>query len=180
MIDVVRADLAGARAQAILRPVSAEWTAVTASLKRLEPLMGSAIEEQCTKMGELPPGTALVTSGGGLAAEFVIHVIIRSVHQQVTQSIVARGLEASLGRADEWGIESLALPPVGVGAGNLDAEESAAVIVPILVEWQETGRHPRHISVVVETEYEHDIFERAVRQAMRAGADAPDLPLLDP
>jgi len=180
MIGVVRGDLAGTAAQAILRPVAAEWTAVTGSLKRLEPLMGEAVEEQCRKMGVLPPGTALVTSGGGLEAEFVIHVVVRSLHQQVTRFIVARGLEAALGRADEWGIESLALPPVGVGAGNLDAEQSAAVIVPILVEWQRTDRLPRQISIVVETEYEHDVFERAVRQATDSAADATDLPLLDP
>jgi O-acetyl-ADP-ribose deacetylase len=180
MIEVVRGDLAGTAAQAILRPVAAEWTAVTGSLKRLEPLMGPAVEEQCRTMGELPPGTALVTGAGGLDAEFVIHVVIRSLHQQVTQVIVARGLEAALGRADEWGIESLALPPVGVGAGNLDAEESAAVIVPILVEWQRTDRHPRQISIVVETEYERDVFDRAVRQASETPVEAPDLPLLDP
>jgi len=180
MIEVVRADLAGTPAQAILRPVTAEWTAVTSTLRRLEPLMGSEVEAQCRKMGELPPGTALVTSGGGLGAEFVIHVIIRSVQQRITQSIVARGLEAALGRADEWGIESLAIPPIGVGAGNLDAEESAAVVVPILVEWQGTDRQPRQISIVVETPYELDVFERAVRQAVDAGPAAQDLPLLDP
>jgi O-acetyl-ADP-ribose deacetylase (regulator of RNase III) len=180
MIEVVQADLATIAMQGVIRPVAAEWTAVTPSLRRLDPLLGDDVEEQCRRIGELPVGTALVTSAGGLGADLLIHVIVRSVTRPVTEAGVARGLQAALRRADEWGIAALATPPLGLGAGNLDAEESADVMVPILVEWQRTDRQPHRIAVVVESGYEQEVFERALRQAMADTAGALDLPLLDP
>jgi O-acetyl-ADP-ribose deacetylase len=180
MIEVVHGDLATLDVQGVLRPVASEWTSVTPSLRRLDPLIGPEVEEQCRALGELPPGTALVTVGGGLGAELIIHTVVRSITQPVTETIVARGLQAALRRAEEWGIASLAMPPIGLGAGNLDVEHSADVMVPILVEWSRSDRPTRRLLIVVESDYEMEVFERAVRRATADTAGAVDLPLLDP
>jgi O-acetyl-ADP-ribose deacetylase (regulator of RNase III) len=179
MIAVVRGDLAGMRAQGMLRPVTAEWTAVTPAMRRLESAIGEAVEAQCRGMGELPVGSALVTGAGGLSADFLIHVIVRSATEPVTASVVGRGLRHGLMRAEQWGMEELALPPLGTGAGCLDAEESADVMVPILQEWLQGGSPPQEIRIVVESDYEFDAFDRRVRQLPAPGG-ATGLPLLDP
>jgi hypothetical protein len=72
------------------------------------------------------------------------------------------------------------MPPIGLGAGNLDAEESADVMVPILGEWLRTDRQTRRFVVAVESDYERDVFERAVQRAAANTAGVADLPLLDP
>jgi hypothetical protein len=82
-------------------------------------------------------------------------------------------------RADEWAINELSLPPLGTGAGNLDAEESADLMVPILLEWLRGGSPPREIRIVVDSEYEFEAFDRRLRQAPAPEGTA-DLPLLDP
>jgi O-acetyl-ADP-ribose deacetylase (regulator of RNase III) len=177
MIEVVRGELAGAGTPGVLRPVTAEWTAVTPAMRRLDPLLGPEVVEQCQRMGELPIGTAIVTGAGAIPADLLIHVVIRSATQPVTPGNTARGLLNGLRRAEEWGIEALALPPLGTGAGNLDAEESADIMVPILLEWMRSERPPRRVVVVVETDYEYDAFERRIRREDSAGP--ADLPLLD-
>jgi len=179
MIAVIRGDLAGQPAQGVLRPVTAEWTAVTGAMRRLEAVIGPEIESQCRSLGELPVGSALVTAGGGLPAGLLIHVVVRSATQPVTAAMVGNGLRNGLLRAEQWGIESLALPPLGIGAGNLDAEESAEVMVPILQEWLRGGSPPREIRIVVESNYEFEAFDRRVRQTPAPGG-AAGLPLLDP
>jgi O-acetyl-ADP-ribose deacetylase (regulator of RNase III) len=179
MIEVVRGELGAVRSQGVLRPVTAEWTAVTPAMRRLDPLIGPEIEDQCRKMGELPLASALVTGAGGLAADLLIHVIVRSATQPVTAAVVSRGLVNGLLRAEEWGIGDLALPPLGTGAGNLDAEESADVMVPILQEWLRGENPPRTFRIVVDNDYEFGAFDRKVRQAPAMGG-AAGLPLLDP
>ena len=179
MIAVVRGDLAGMRSQGMLRPVTAEWAAVTPAMRRLEQTIGPEVEAQCQSLGELPVASALVTGAGGLNADLLIHVVVRSATEPVTAVVVTRGLMHGLMRAEEWGIDELSLPPLGTGAGNLDAEESAGVMVPILQEWLRGGSPPREIRIVVDSEYEYEAFDRKLRQAPALGG-AAGLPLLDP
>ena len=56
------------------------------------------------------------------------------------------------------GIETLALPPLGTGAGNLDAEAAAAVMFDVLRGHMESEEHPREVTVMVATEYELQAF----------------------
>lgn len=178
MIEVVRGELATSGLPCLLRPVTAEWTAVTPAMARFESLLSEDVREQCRRMGELPVGSAIVTAAGGLEAELLIHVIVRSMTEPVSVAGVERALDNGLRRADEWGVAALALPPLGTGAGNLDAEEAADVMVPILHAWLRADRRPRRVVVVVGTDYEHDVFERRRLREPPAPAGT-DLPLLD-
>ena len=61
MIRVVLGVLEDTDADAIVRPVSAEWDAVTPSMRRLEIAAGPELAEQCRRLGELPVGSAVIT-----------------------------------------------------------------------------------------------------------------------
>lgn len=179
MIEVRLGELAQIPTPGMLRPVTAEWLAVTPAMRRLEVAAGEEVERQCRAMGELPVGSAIVTGGGGLPAELLIHAVVRSATEPVTEAGVSRALLAGLRRADEWGIEALTLPPLGTGAGNLDAEVAADVMVPILEEWLRSDRQPRRIVIVVESEYERDAFARATGPGVARDGGALGLPTLD-
>jgi O-acetyl-ADP-ribose deacetylase (regulator of RNase III) len=160
MIEVVQGDISHLRASGILRPVSAEWDPVTTAARRIEIASGPQLIEQCEKLGDLPVGSAVLTSAGALDADYVVHAIVRSVDEPVSESTIYRALQNALRRCEEWGIETLAIPPLGTGAGNLDAEESASIMVPVLLEHMRGADHPAHVSIVVESDYEEDVFRR--------------------
>jgi O-acetyl-ADP-ribose deacetylase len=168
VIRIVQADLANVSADAVLRPVTAEWTAVTQATRRLEIAAGPAVEAQCRAQGELPVGSAIITPAGEIAAQFMIHVVVRSTDERVTEAGVRRGLQNGLRRLVEWGIQRVALPPLGTGAGNLDADESAAIMIPVLREHMAATGIPAEVDVCVDSEYEREVFERRLRRA-----DAP-------
>lgn len=170
MIGVVMGDIAEVAATAIMHPVSAEWDPVTPAMRRLELAAGDVMTQQCAKIGELPVGSAVITSAGAVKAEFMVHVIVRSAVEAVTESGVQRGLQNGLRRCLEWGIESIAVPPIGTGAGNLDPEEVAQLMVPILLEHMRAAPYPAQVYLVAETEYERDAFQQQMRHY--------DLPLL--
>ena len=171
MIEVVQGDIANLRASGILRPVSAEWEPVSSVARRIEIAAGAQVIEQCEKLGELPVGSAVLTSAGGLDSDYIIHAIVRSADQPVSQSTVQRALQNALRRCTEWGIERLAVPPLGTGAGNLDAEDAASVMVPVLLEHMREAQHPARVTIVVDSEYEFEVFRNEL-----ARYDLPFLP----
>jgi O-acetyl-ADP-ribose deacetylase (regulator of RNase III) len=171
MIRVLRGELAETDAVAVLRPVSAEWEPTTPQTRRLEMAAGVDVIEQCQKLGDLPVSSAVITPAGHLqGAQFMVHVIVRSVFEPVSPSVVRKGLQNGLRRLTEWGIESVAVAPLGTGAGNLDPEDAAREMIPILLEHLSNSRPPTRIDLVVDSDYEHEVFERELHRY--------DLPIL--
>lgn len=163
MIEVLLADIATVRADGIMHPVSAEWDPVTPAMRRLEQAAGPAVMEQCSRLGELPVGSAVITAAGDAQAAFLVHVIVRSVLEPVSESTVQRGLQNGLRRCAEWGIETLAVPPIGTGAGNLDAEDVAQLMVPILFDHMADAQFPSKVLLVVDSEYERAAFAQMLK-----------------
>lgn len=163
--------LAETPASAILNPVDAERGAATPAARRVELLAGPGSAAPFQALGDLPVGSATMSGAGDLPAQFLIHVVVRSRDEAVTRGGVRRGLQNALRRAVEWAIPDVAMPPLGTGAGNLDAEESAAVMVPVLREHLRTSPFPARVRIVVESEYELDAFRRELARAGDPAAD---------
>lgn len=166
MIAVKRAELSATDAHAIIRPVSSDWEAVTAASRRLAKAAGPDLEAQCRALGSMPIGSAVVTPGGETGADFLIHVVVRSAEEPVTERGVRRGFDAALRRLVEWDVPSVAIAPLGIGAGNLDAEDAARIIVPMLAAHLRDQAAPERAEIVVETEYELDVFEAELRRVL--------------
>ncbi len=176
MIEVILGTLAETPASALLNPVDAQWQPATPAARRVAVAAGAQLDAQRHALGDLPVGSAAITSGGELRAQFLIHVVVRSREEAVSPTGVRRALENGLRRAAEWGIRDVAMPPLGTGAGNLDAEESAAIMLPVLLEHLGGGACPSQVRIVVESAYELEAFQR---ELAREPAQAPPLPLLD-
>jgi len=138
--------------------------APTTAMRRFEQAAGPEVEAACRGVGDLPVGSAVVTQAGNLTASYLIHVAVRSADQPVSRTGVQQALRNGLRRLREWGIKSVGMPPLGTGAGNLDAEESAAVMVPILLEYLRTAEPAPRIEVFVDSEYERDAFLGELRR----------------
>jgi len=162
MIRVLPSDAIPLEADAILRSVSSEMEALTGFGRELERRAGAGPSERLRAMGELPVGAAVITPGGDLAVPFIIHVVLQSADEPVTPGSVRAGLKNGLRRAEEWSLETLAMPALGSGAGNLDAEEAAALMVPLLWNHLRESESPREVLILVGTGYEADVFSRAV------------------
>ena len=65
-------------------------------------------------------------------------------------------------------MRSVAMPPLGTGAGHLGIEESAELMIPVLIEHMESNAFTEAVVVVVESEYEEDVFGRRLQQAYEA------------
>ena len=147
---------------AYLRPVAADGSPVTPAMRRLDAAAGEAVRDLLQRGGELPVGSATITPAGDLPASFLISIVVRSHDEPVTEAMVERGLVNGLRRLREWAIDMAATVPLGTGAGNLDAEASARVMISTLRQEMSPDTLPRDVIVVVESEYEREAFERAL------------------
>jgi serine/threonine-protein kinase len=170
VIRVVRGRLEEAAAEAVARPVGTDGEAIDAPGRRIELAAGEAMSVRLQRMGEMPLGGAFLTPGGELAARFVLHLVVRSPEEPVTRHTVQRALVNALARAHDWDLASLAVPPLGLGAGNLESEAAAELMVAVLQDHLDQGRSPSELLVVVESDYDQAVFTQALERGV-----TPDL-----
>ena len=162
MIRVVLSEAKGCGAEAIFRSISANLEADTPFSRELEILAGPSVSERLQAMGDLPVGAAVITPGGELSQYFLIHVVLQSADEPVTSEGLRSALRNGLRRAEEWGLGSIALPPLGTGAGNMEADEAAALMIPLLSEQLEVAESLEEILILTEAGYEEDVFRRSI------------------
>ena len=162
MIRVQVGELSAAQAGAVVRPVASDFSPVTPAMRRFDEAAGPDVAQQCARLGDLPLGSACITIGGSLPANFIVHVAVRSPTENATAAIVRQGLVNALRRLTDWDIETVAIAPLGTGAGNLDAEESAAAMVPALVEHVAEERLLSRVTLLVEDAYQEAAFTAAL------------------
>jgi O-acetyl-ADP-ribose deacetylase len=161
VIEVVRGRLVEARAEAILRPVGSDLQAVTAAGRELDLQAGESVRQRLSALGEIPVGGAVVTPGGGVEVPFLIHAVVQSRDEPPSTAAVRLALTNGLRRAAEWEIGSLALPPLGTGVGQMEAEGAARAMLALLQEQMAVAGYPARVTVVAPGPYEEEVF-RAV------------------
>ena len=175
MIDVRRENLVTADVECILRSVGSDLGALTAVGREVGAAAGEDLLERIEQMGDLPVGAAVITPAGDLSASFIVHVALQSVEEPVSAGGVRKALLNGLRHACRMGIETLALPPLGTGPGNLDAEVAAEVMFEVLRGHMEKEEYPREVTVIVATEYELQAFaSRLGKPSARAREPAVD------
>lgn len=165
MIRVVLGTLADQGTDAVLRPIRADLEPVTAAARDVGLRAGEAVDERLRAGGQVPVGGAVLTPGGGLPATFVIHAVVMSAEEPQSRASVERALRNGLARAADWDLASLAVPALGLGAGNLDPEEAAAGLVTTLREHDRSGRMPTEVVLVAVSEFERELLERLLGTA---------------
>jgi O-acetyl-ADP-ribose deacetylase (regulator of RNase III) len=163
VIDVRVDDLAFYEGEAIARPVNAMLGATTPVMRKLERAAGTAFLEKVRLAEPLPVGAAVVTNAGELPVELLIHGVVSSDDEPVTRATVRLALMSAMQRAMAFQIRDMAIAPFGLGAGNLDIEDSADVMIEVLSEHMKRSPYPSSVLIVAET----DLEEQALRLRLR-------------
>ena len=164
MIRVVVDDLAFVKADAVVRPTTARLDPLSPSLRRLEQVGGPAFLGQLVVQDELAVGSAVVTGAGDLAADLVVHAVISSADEPVTAGHVRQALMSALQRSGDWQLQRIAVPPIGTGAGNLDLEDVARIMVDVLGRAMATAAFPQEVCIVVDSEEDRAVFEAFLKR----------------
>ena len=163
MILVVVDDLAFLEVDAVLRPANHTLDPASSVSTRLDQLAGQTFSAIRQVASPLEIGSAVVTTGGELAAPYVVHVVITTDQVNADRSAVRRALASAWHRTTEWQLARVATPLVGSGAGQLSLEDAAELMRDSL---QSRSREdfPTEVQLVLEREADKDIVDEIMRR----------------
>ena len=163
VIDVRVDDLAFYEGEAIARPVNEMLGPTTPVMRRLEQAAGPSFSDKVRLAQPLPVGAAVVTNAGDLSVQLLIHGVVSSDNEPVSRAGVRLALTSVLQRAAAFQIREIAMAPFGLGAGNLDIEESADVMIEVLNEHMKRSPFPETVLIVAETGFEEQVLRTRLK-----------------
>jgi O-acetyl-ADP-ribose deacetylase (regulator of RNase III) len=116
---------------------------------------GPSILQECkrivAKIGRLPAGKAVLTTGGRLPAKYVIHTVGPVYHGGTHNEAetLASGYRESLRLADEHQIASVAFPSISTGAYGYPVEQAADVAIKAVADALPGATHVKLVRFVL-------------------------------
>ncbi len=92
---------------------------------------GASIESEAVAQGPIPVGEAVITGAGFLRARHVIHAAGMGQDLRTSEDDVEACTAASLRRAEENALSSIAFPAIGTGVGGLAAGAVARRMIQV-------------------------------------------------
>ncbi len=113
---------------------------------------GPAIQEESNawvrQHGPVPTGSAAITSGGKLKADYVIHAVgpvYGSTSKSTAAELLASAVKSALEIADDHELTSIALPAISTGIYGYPMDEAAEVMLAAAGEYVRSGTELKQI-----------------------------------
>jgi len=128
---------------------------------------GPSILQECkrivARIGTLPAGKAVITTGGRLPAKYVIHTVGPVYRQgQDPSGTLASCYRESIRVADDHGVRSIAFPSISTGAFGYPVHEAAEIAIRSIAEGLPTCAHVEHVRCVL---FDSATCQRYIRAA---------------
>jgi O-acetyl-ADP-ribose deacetylase (regulator of RNase III) len=128
---------------------------------------GPDIQKECNELGGTYVGGAVVTTGGNLKADYVIHAVGPRMGEGNEDQKLADAVRNSLTRADEKNMQSVAFPAISTGIFGFPMERAADIMIKTAAEYLEN--HPTTLQKVLFCLYgqeAYDIFAQAFKRLL--------------
>ncbi len=162
-ISIERGDITEYEVDAIVNAANSQLSmgaGVAGAIKRKG---GTIIEEDAVRQGPIEAGDVVVTTAGNLPANYVIHAAVMGPDLRSTPELVQRATLATLRRAEELRLHTLAFPAFGTGVGRIQPKESVDAMVGALRGHfaEVAGSSLRRIHLVLFQEETYQEFSRS-------------------
>ncbi len=134
---------------------------------------GPSILQECkrivAKIGSLPAGKAVLTTGGRLPAKYVIHTV-GPIYRGGTRGepeTLASCYGESIRLADDHAIQSIAFPSISTGAYGYPVNEAAKVAIRAVMESLPATTHVKQVRFVLFDTADCTTYVRAAEQISR-------------
>jgi len=126
---------------------------------------GPEILEECRRLGGCPPGEARITTGGRLAARYVIHAVgpVYYNGRSGEPEKLASAYRCSLELARKQGLRSVAFPSISTGAYGYPAEEAAPIALRTVVSYLRRHSGIELVRFVLYDTPTYAIYEEALK-----------------
>ena len=124
---------------------------------------GSKVQLECNwlinQIGHVPVSQAVMTSGGNLKAQKIIHVVGPKIAQNLETKKLMHATWNSLKVADEKGFTSVATPSLSKGTYGFTPKICAEVMIPTIKKFLlEQNKNLKKIEILLEDEEDFKVF----------------------
>jgi O-acetyl-ADP-ribose deacetylase (regulator of RNase III) len=133
-IDVWQGEIAELEVDALVVGSSESLFMTAGAAASVKRLGGVEIESAAVAQGPLAPGQAIVTSGGRLAALYVIHAVAVGHDRAAAPDRLRAALTAALAFCEPLQLHRIAMAPLGMEFGAFRSEDAAEIIISTLLE----------------------------------------------
>jgi O-acetyl-ADP-ribose deacetylase len=165
-LKLVQGDITGLDVEAIVNPANSALQLGSGVAGAIRARGGPAIQAECDRIGGCPVGAAVVTGGGDLPARYVIHAVGPLGSETQADEKLASACRAALERAEELGIDSIAIPAISTGVFGFPIDRAARILVATAAEFAASHEKPGRILFCLRGEEAFREFERAL-EALR-------------
>ena len=128
---------------------------------------GTSVQEECSKIGTVPLGMAVVTGAGLLKAEWIIHAAVNPLGLWADAKSVRKATKNVLKIAEEKKVRTLAFPAVGTGAGALSVETCANILIEeITLHCKDETTSIEEVQFVIYDDKTFEIFEEKFNEKL--------------
>ena len=143
---------------------------------------GSKILEECVKIRKtlypdgLPPGEAVITTGGNLKAKYVIHTvgpICNGPMKEHQKQILENAYQNSLKLAVEKNIKSISFPSISTGAYRCDVKEASKIALKAVIDFlKQTSNKLELVAFVLFTPEIYHIYKTSLEEILDANINS--------
>jgi O-acetyl-ADP-ribose deacetylase (regulator of RNase III) len=95
---------------------------------------GPTIQQECLRIGWCDVGDAVITGAGKLPCKYVIHAVGPRLGEGNEPGKLASATRASLTLAEQYGLQSIALPAISTGVFGFPLEACAQVMLRVAID----------------------------------------------
>jgi O-acetyl-ADP-ribose deacetylase len=126
---------------------------------------GPDVQRESDRRAPIGLGEAVETTAGNMPARWVIHAATMELGGPTSADIIRRATAATLWKAEELGVRSLALVAFGTGVGGFPVDEAADIEADEVRRHLDSGSPLQRIVFAVRGAEAREAFDRAVAAA---------------
>ena len=121
---------------------------------------GSAIQEECDKIGGTFVGGAVITSGGNLKARHVIHAVGPRMGEGNEDTKLKNAVANSLKLMDEHRLKSIAFPAISTGIFGYPIDKCAKIMIMTAKQHLAGETQIREVIFCVYSNPDYEVFNK--------------------
>ena len=134
-ITIIQGDITEQETDAIVNPANAQLILGSGVAGAIREKGGETIQTECDRLGGTYVGGAVMTGGGNLKAEHVIHAVGPRMGEGDEDTKLRNATMNSLLLAEEHDLKSVAFPAISTGVFGFPMEKCAEIMLTIVVEF---------------------------------------------
>jgi len=163
VLDLIQGDITEQTTDAIVNTANAALKlggGVTGAIRRQG---GPKIQEECNRIGGTHVGGAVITTGGNLAAKYVIHAVGPIFGEDHEDEKLKDATLISLMLADKNSLKSIAFPAISTGIFGFPKDRCATIMLSTTIAYLEGPTGLEKVLYCLYDKETLDIFEHALQ-----------------